>query len=316
MRWPKEWNLPFHDVEVKFAGELGEFLGRRLASNFDLAFVIAGAEALERYCASDSASREAGGIAVHQSAEKAARNALFECVEREVFFAHFLTKTPPLRLLTTSDLSLSPFRDLSEKLQIGGVDWVFAQLASPPGVKVVMCAAFGEKAPFPFGVVLGLGVGLSESDAMQRAFGESVGNVVGIVSGELLLQPFRFDAAIGRQALSGEERFRWGLSLECGALIKEWLLAPAGSKCLPISQNTELADVEVFRAEDYWNSRFDFLTQLTPPPLFFARASFPNGLTISRSKRAYDEDLVLRLETLLDKKISISSLVDFPPPIG
>lgn len=181
LHWLADWKLgQYTDIEVSIEIDRRVFIGRGTALGEELAFVKAGAEAIERaYCGAHRIHTL--GVAAHTSVEAAKENTLSEINERDAFFCHFYTKTPFLPL---PDSSLagpeSSFGGVFDKARAHGIDLRFFRAISY-GHPVFLCAASGQKATPEWGGIVGLGSNANEGQAIVSALFECLRNLSGVV---------------------------------------------------------------------------------------------------------------------------------------
>jgi YcaO cyclodehydratase, ATP-ad Mg2+-binding len=182
-QWVEEWGLAgYYDLEVSIVVNGRTFIGRGTALGEDLAFVKAGAEAIERaYCAGHNIPSV--GVAIHDTELLACENARSELIERDGFFCHFYTKTP----FFNSSLHLAElkknhsFKHALTKLEDQGIEFRIHQ-AWTGRQPVFICSAAGKFSKPAFGGVIGLGSHESNWESIRSAFLECMRNIAAIVS--------------------------------------------------------------------------------------------------------------------------------------
>ncbi len=176
LTWVRDWKLAgVFDFQVSITLHGRTFSGRGTATSEELAFVKAGAEAIERaFCGGLGISSL--GVAVHTNAALARQNATQELFERDAFFCHYYSKIPFL------DLESDRVRDFEQKwpavfqqLRSRKVDCRFFKAGSNID-PVIVCIFSGLDAARKFGGCIGLGSHSLEIEAMQSAFFEGLRN--------------------------------------------------------------------------------------------------------------------------------------------
>jgi hypothetical protein len=184
-QWVEGWRLVgYCDLEVSIVVNGRAFIGRGTALGEDLAFVKAGAEAIERaYCAGHNIPSV--GVAVHENELLARENARSELIERDGFFCHFYTKIPFFNSsLHSAELKKNyGFKYALAKLEDQGVELCVHQ-ARTSGQPVFICTASGKLSKPAFGGIIGLGSNESNWEAIRSALLECMRNVAAVVSSE------------------------------------------------------------------------------------------------------------------------------------
>lgn len=179
--WVRPWGLHgYYDFEVSIEAGGRAFIGRGTDEGEELAFLKAGAEAIERaYCAGHEI--HSVGVAVHTSDQLAIESARSELIERDAFFCHFYSNTPfvfsPGHLKELESRYGQVFRELSRH----GVQYGLYE-AKSEDQPVFIFVASGLSASLPFGGVIGLGSDESGWRAISSAFMECARNVAAIAS--------------------------------------------------------------------------------------------------------------------------------------
>lgn len=180
LHWVRDWKLSqWSDVQVSIDIEGRTFIGRGTARGEELAFVKAGAEAIERaYCSGHQIHTM--GVAAHTSIASAQENVLNELNERDAFFCHFYTKTPflPLPESYLSDQTRSFMGAFDEIRSLGIGLRLFRALSY--GNPVFVCIAEGQRASPAWGGIIGLGSNAHEPRAIESAFFECLRNVAAV----------------------------------------------------------------------------------------------------------------------------------------
>ncbi|USN48033.1 MAG: YcaO-like family protein [Pseudobdellovibrionaceae bacterium] len=173
--WVKDWLPGFNDIRVQLQVDGKPYTGRGIAADQDQAFLIAGAEAIERaYC--DNLGIHSNGIALHTNEENAKLNAKMELLERDGFLCHFLTKTPFADLKTPSGINID-FEQIKNRLKNLRVEITLKKVIySYP--QITLCIARKTEGENPFSCILGLGSHEDIKVSTTKAITECLSNVV------------------------------------------------------------------------------------------------------------------------------------------
>jgi len=90
LTWVKNWGADFYDYQASINLNGNIYLGRGVDKVSDLALIKSVAESLERSLT--PSGQTSSGIAVHTNENEAARNAINELVEHELFLSYFNSK--------------------------------------------------------------------------------------------------------------------------------------------------------------------------------------------------------------------------------
>lgn len=176
--WPSEWGLIAHfDYEVSIDLRGIRYAGRATARGEELAFIKAGAEALERaYCAGHDL--KSNGVAAHVNEADAILHARREALERDAFYCHYLTKTAftPIDSAAFARLT-SMYPLIFAKLDEFGVSLRFYDMRTI-GEASIVCVAEGLHSSSPWGGVIGLSSKTDFFDAAESALLECLRNTV------------------------------------------------------------------------------------------------------------------------------------------
>jgi ribosomal protein S12 methylthiotransferase accessory factor YcaO len=175
--WVRDWGLAgVFDFQVTLDLQGRTFTGRGTAPREELAFVKAGAEAIERaFCGGLEISTM--GVAVHTSETLAGENAKRELIERDAFFGHYYSRASFMNL--ESDLIFKfekKWAKTFRQLRDSKVDCRFYKAKSMLD-PVIVCVFSGLDRDLKFGGIIGLGSSFHELEAMQAAFFEGLRNV-------------------------------------------------------------------------------------------------------------------------------------------
>lgn len=175
LTWPQKYGLPWHDIqfEANFGGEV--HIGRGTANSENLALTIAAVELLERISIFEAEIYASNGIAAHFDPSIAGQSALLELIERDRLLNHLHGKMPFQKL----PQKFSPAQMVAvEMLHKQGIQievWGLRQLGH---VITRICLATGAQAPYPFGLMIGLGSAATEDRAVDGAFRECLRHAV------------------------------------------------------------------------------------------------------------------------------------------
>lgn len=156
----REWRqrppgYPTHVVgaEIKFQDHL--FYGLGHAQNPIQAYIIAGAEALERVGMQHLRLQNSNGCAVHLDVETARQKARYELVERDAFLCHFHTMQPLLPYPRQLD---GRIQEMSEFIGKWGWELRVGALHNVENRPALAVAIRGRQAQPEQGLLLGLGL--------------------------------------------------------------------------------------------------------------------------------------------------------------
>ncbi len=179
--WVESWKLDaYRDFQVQIDVGGQTFTGRGTARGEDLAFLKAGAEAIERaFCKGHHIHTT--GVAVHTDERLAIEAVTNELSERDAFFCHFYTKTPFIPVESRYLYELTKlFKGVFDETLPRGVKFQLFRARSM-GTKVFICVASGLSADPQFGGVIGLGSNINEWRSIQAAFWECTRSVAAVV---------------------------------------------------------------------------------------------------------------------------------------
>lgn len=178
--WAREWNVPLSDLEVSIEIEGRRFRGRGTACGEDLAFVKAGAEAIERaFCAGRGI--HSVGVAAHTEERAARSGAIKELLERDAFFLHFFTRTPFSSRESHAGLR-ERFSGIFSVASAASISIRFFRARSAS--HVILAVAEGDQASLAFGGGVGLGCEPTEAAAAESALLECGRNIAAILLGD------------------------------------------------------------------------------------------------------------------------------------
>ncbi|MBX2994961.1 MAG: YcaO-like family protein [Bdellovibrionaceae bacterium] len=165
--WLEEILEGWIDLQCTF-----QFEGRQLATwgasdNNDTALLKAFAEALERLAMLTSAHQNSNGFAAHIDPVEARRNAKLELIERDLFFCHFLTKTPLTPFAVPSNWFWAS--DAADWAEERGLSLRFYHLGSTG----LFCRIDGRHHENAFGLISGLAFKPTHEASALSAFVEA-----------------------------------------------------------------------------------------------------------------------------------------------
>ena len=183
LTWARDWGLKsYHDFQISIAVDGKRFIGRGTAASEELAFLKAGAEAIERaYCG--GLGIHSVGVAAHVDEKSAQENAINEWIERDTFICHFYTKTPFLPVMDLRPQVFEGFSGVVAKLDSFGITLRLFR-AESARYPVVLAVASGLNASPAWGGIVGLGSNSNERASTQSALLEALRNVAAIVLGD------------------------------------------------------------------------------------------------------------------------------------
>ena len=309
MTWVRDWNMNgLCDLQATIDVGGQTFVGRGTALSEDLAFIKAGAEAIERaFCF--GLAIHTTGVAVHTDAQAAQLNAKNEFNERDAFFCHFYTKTPFLPVLNSVTHELmQTYKNAIDKINSRGITIRFFR-ARAIGYPVYLCVASGLRSQLRFGGIVGLGSQNDDEQAIQSAFFECLRNVVAIlVNGAPAVLGAEEFLRISKPTSSDRQRLALNPEYwkEMSSLFPEALNVTI-EKVTPPSQSWSWATEKL-------ECPFD---ELRCAPVIAYRAT----LDVSMGKALfYDRDhsptTLLRLQDFLQKPIEMSKLESRPHFLG
>ncbi len=176
--WPHSTDI---EIELKLDGD--KYIGRGFSFNYNHALVKSFSEVCERYTKTVKNIKKISGVAVHSDYALACQNAMFEAIERDVFFCHFFTKTPGT-IVQKNQLSFTNLFVL-DFLSKQNIEIVLVELSTIDKVKTVVSIAIGNNSEKKFGIILGLGSSLQLDDAIHKALVECLRNVTGYLNSDV-----------------------------------------------------------------------------------------------------------------------------------
>ncbi len=179
--WVREWLPGFFDVGVQIEVASKIFKGRGFAENEDLAFLKAGAEAIERAICNEYKIRS-NGVAVHTGEDAAKLGAKLELIERDLILAHHFCGARPLKILDLDSRKVD-FKKIRSQLRDQEI-WVeLYELSASPEIRAVHCVATDSKNQSRFGSIMGSSCTIDLESCCIKALSECLINVVAWLSG-------------------------------------------------------------------------------------------------------------------------------------
>lgn len=298
LSWARDWGLDLFDLEVSLEIEGRAFRGRGTAAEEELAFVKAGAEAIERaFCTGHGI--HSVGVAAHTEEDLAKSGALKELFERDAFFSHFFTRSPFLPIQTPPRLQ-ERFSGVFSAARSALISLRFFHARSSAQA-VVISVAEGTQARPPFGGIIGLGCETTEEAAIESAFLEGARNVAASLVGGAR-PPLRLSDFSKILEPTSEDRQR--LALDPSYWSKVEHLFPQSSS-LPSMESSNSTEPIFERLSSPYRV-------LDSAPLFVYRAKFLNPFRPSeRSPTTF-----ARLEDFVGRTLTEAQLETLPHFLG
>ena len=127
LTWIKDWLPEQNHFNVEISLDGASATGSGIDEIADMAFVKAGAEAIERLICAQNQIRSSG-VAAHIDDKMAQENAAHELLERDAFLCHYLTKTPFIRSQANKN---SMYQKIVQKLGPLGVSFQVVKMKTP-----------------------------------------------------------------------------------------------------------------------------------------------------------------------------------------
>lgn len=209
LQWPAAYGLQLFDLQVEAQIDGTIHIGRGTAGTEDQALVIATVELAERLSIQRSGLVTSNGVAAHFDRDLAQTNALRELIERDRLLNHIHAEEP--FYVCEPEISVEDGRVIDRLRGLGIEMEIFALRALGP-YQVRICLATGERAKFPFGMMIGMGTGTQASIAARQAFIECLRHAV--VANEYAEESLTEANFRALQRWSPEEHHRLGLNLD------------------------------------------------------------------------------------------------------
>jgi hypothetical protein len=181
--WTRELDDELYDIQCVLGSTEKLLAGRGTDKVKELAIVKATAECLERYFLDRLTEADSSnGVAIHPERQAAELNALFELLERDAFFCHFLTKIPFYSIGESKVQESALCSGLLDLLKSKGAEIRFGQMRTDSRFSGVVCAIFGTHSANGFGMTLGTSVKRTLEESILSALLESARSAVGYLS--------------------------------------------------------------------------------------------------------------------------------------
>jgi hypothetical protein len=305
LTWVQEWNLSgVFDYQVEITIQDRIYKGRGTALTEELAFVKAGAEAIERaFCGGYGISSL--GVAAHTDQVLAEKNAASELNERDAFFNHYYLKRS-LDLLEDSKIHnfKNRWQSAFKKLATNRVDCQFFEAESDIE-SVVVCVMSGEKAQQKFGGIIGLGSNQSIDAALESAFLEALRNAASVLQDEGS-EPFSINDFLNIEKPNSLDRQRLAMNVEYWSGVKN---------IFPLKAATATVFKRPTASVIFQNLICPF-KELTSAPVVVCRAHFENDGT--KLIRPYDKSPTTwaRLQNYSKNKLTEADIENRPHFLG
>ncbi len=169
--WTKKIAPFMYDFSANLNYKGNEFSGRGSAKDKNTALIKALAEVYERCVLIDNNIKHSNGIAAGADLVMAKSNATAELIERDLFFGHYLTKTPA-KIMKDTDFNFAEceiYQALSEHNKKNSIKTELFSLGKSFGKCGTVIFCLGEAAKTPFGLILGLGANESMEKSIESA---------------------------------------------------------------------------------------------------------------------------------------------------
>lgn len=298
LAWVRSWGLALSDIEVSVEVEGRRFRGRGTAESETLAFVKAGAEAIERaYCAGHGI--HSVGVAAHTEEPAAKNNAIKELFERDAFFSHFFTRTPFFPLMQQIQVAKWASAIIS-RAEAASVSIKFWQARSS-FQSVIIAVAEGRRAHPAWGGIVGLGCEETEEAAMGSALIECARNISAILYGDSP-SPISFEVFSKILDPTSEDRQHLALDPFYWQQVSHLFQSSHGENLVSISSDQEPIVEKLSNPFRIFNSA----------PLFVYRARFPNPVRpMDRSPTT-----LVRLSDFVGRPVTEEQLETLPHFLG
>ena len=309
-KWTEKLKIELHDIqcEMKFNGK--SILGRGTDQNRETAICKATAETLERFFLDQLLeAKTSNGVAMHIDSKSAELNALFELLERDSFFCHFLTKTPFQELKYEELVKCDICKAIVELLKYNGADVKFGSMRSDSRFFGVICAIFGFDAPIKFGMTMGTSVRMNLQDAIYYSLIESARSAFGYIlmpDEELLLASVKKNL----HPSSPQDHLEVALNVDYAHHFKDTYFIKNHSPLPKIRLNLGAISIASFKPE---LNVGDFIVS---PPLFLAKASSCELLNLYFGEFVQNDKTIERLSRFLGERISLDDINRDVHPFG
>lgn len=302
--WTKELSIDAHDIQCSFSKNGKTYSGRGTDLSKELAIIRSTAEMLERFFLDQLHDADSSnGVAVHTESKLAELSALFELLERDSFFCHFLTKTP----FEEITLSMGSQSALSERilslLKSKDAEICIAKMRTDPRFSSVVCAIFGLESQVPFGMTLGTSVKLTVEEAIDAALIESARSAIAYLSNPHHLRDLKVEKKLFHFSRP-EDHLILGLNTDYARDFKETFFRKNMLESVATDQGIEFDKISI---SSFKTELFDSSIAMNPP-LFLARASSSSLMNLFFGAFESSEGKIKRLSRFLGRPISESEI--------
>ena len=208
--WPSKWLGECYSFKVRITIGNDQARGSGVASDKVDALTTAVAEALERYLFKISQFKSTNGLAVYPSEAECIRRASFELVERDLFFCHYLTKTPFIRSEFTESFATDQWQQFVATCKEHGVKVELRELQKNNIGYGMICLAQGANTfPVRFGATIGLGFGENKYDAAFKAVKECAAQVAFNIDGDISTDGVSIESFSKQTHWNVEDQRKW-----------------------------------------------------------------------------------------------------------
>lgn len=224
-----------------------------------LAYVIAGAELLERIGMASAKFTNSNGCAVHTDPDLARESARSELLERDSFLCHFNSGIPCTPL---PDSLAQRFEEIRSFVNSLGRDFSAGILLNEEGLPMVIAGMNGFKLPDPEGIFLGLGTAPTFEAAFEKALAECLRFLE--VHLERKTEPLPLEDFKELKVKGVHEHIRLAIGEDFGSKAWARLFPPVTRPALP------------FRKLQFQYEEFPLSKIFPGCPLHFVRATSPD----------------------------------------
>jgi hypothetical protein len=180
LMWGRSFETPLFDFAATYEYDGKSYEGRGTSFDQDEALHKACGEALERWAMDQAGFASSNGLALHSCPETAERLARQELWERDAFLSRHLRRSQAW--VAHPPALPSHLGAILAWLDRQGVECLYSQWESS-GLFGAACGAWGLAARQPFGVVVGLGTGSTQAQALEKASIEAARNAAALLDG-------------------------------------------------------------------------------------------------------------------------------------
>jgi hypothetical protein len=165
--WIQEWLPEYSHIFVEITIDGNTVTGSSIDKSSDMAFIKAGAEAIERLVCVEN-DLHSNGVAAHINYDLAEENAKDELLERDSFLSHFIGNVPFIKP-SSSFLESKLFVNISSRLKSLGVELKIVKLKSQVDKHGFACFCLPSGQEMSFSSVIGLGFSSTEVESFEKA---------------------------------------------------------------------------------------------------------------------------------------------------